>query len=288
MSEAARGARSRADDGGRERAPATDPGGRFAGRVAFVSGGGTGIGLACARALVAGGAQVVLAGRREDVLARAAAELGPAASYARCDVTDEDSVEAAVAAAARRGPLRLAVNAAGTGNIGSVLNGPTREFAALLDTNLTGVYRCLRAEARAMRAAGGGAIVNVSSIAGVLTHRWMTAYCVSKAGVNMLTRCAADDLGEHGIRVNAVMPSLVPTELTQPMVGNEQVVAEYLRRMPIARLGTPEDVAAAVAFLLSDEASWISGQVIGVDGGHTIRQGPDLQPLFAPLLPAER
>jgi NAD(P)-dependent dehydrogenase (short-subunit alcohol dehydrogenase family) len=262
--------------------------GRFDDRVAFVSGGGTGIGLACARALVAGGAQVVIAGRREDVLARAAAELGPAASFARCDVTDDDSVEAAVAAAGRRGPLRLAVNAAGTGNIGSVLNGPAKEFQALIDTNLTGVYRCLRAEARAMKAAGGGAIVNVSSIAGALTHRWMSAYCASKAGVNMLTRCAADDLGEHGIRVNAVMPSLVPTELTQMMVGNPQVTEEYLRRMPIARLGTPEDVAALTAFLLSDDASWITGQVIGVDGGHTLRQGPDLQPLFAQGMPVER
>ncbi len=262
--------------------------GRFAGRVAFVSGGGTGIGLACARALVAGGAQVLIAGRREEVLARAAAGLGPRAAYARCDVTDDGAVEAAVEAAARLGPLRLAVNAAGTGNIGSVLNGPAADFQALLDTNLTGVYRCLRAEARAMKAAGGGAIVNVSSIAGTLTHRWMSAYCASKAGVNMLTRCAADDLGEHGIRVNAVMPSLVPTELTGPLVGNGQVVEEYLRRMPVARLGTPEDVAALAAFLLSDEASWITGQVIGVDGGHTIRQGPDLQPLFAQLLPVER
>lgn len=262
--------------------------GRFAGRAAFVSGGGTGIGLACAQALVAGGARVLIAGRREDVLARAAAALGPLAAFARCDVTDDDSVEAAVATAARLGPLRLAVNAAGTGNIGSVLNGPAQDFQALLDTNLTGVYRCLRAEARAMKAAGGGAVVNVSSIAGALTHRWMSAYCASKAGVNMLTRCAADDLGEHGVRVNAVMPSLVPTELTAMMVGNEQVIEEYLRRMPVARLGTPEDVAALAAFLLSDEASWITGQVIGVDGGHTIRQGPDLQPLFAQLLPVER
>jgi NAD(P)-dependent dehydrogenase (short-subunit alcohol dehydrogenase family) len=262
--------------------------GRFADRVAFVSGGGTGIGLACARALVAGGARVLLAGRREDVLARAAAELGGNAAFARCDVTDDASVEAAVAAAGRLGPLRLAVNAAGTGNVGSVLNGPVPEFQALIDTNLTGVYRCLRAEARAMKAAGGGAIVNVSSIAGALTHRWMSAYCASKAGVNMLTRCAADDLGEHGIRVNAVMPSLVPTELTAMMVGNPAVTEEYLRRIPVGRLGTPEDVGALVAFLLSDEASWISGQVIGVDGGHTIRQGPDLQPIFGAFLPAER
>src|SRR5690606_2911191 len=136
------------------------------------------------------------------------------------------------------------VNAAGTGNVGSVLNGPVADFQALIDTNLTGVYRCLRAEARAMRAAGGGSIVNVSSIAGALTHRWMSAYCASKAGVNMLTRCAADDLGEYGIRVNAVMPGLVPTELTAPMVGNDVVTDEYRRRMPLARLGSAEEVAA--------------------------------------------
>jgi NAD(P)-dependent dehydrogenase (short-subunit alcohol dehydrogenase family) len=261
---------------------------RFDGRVAFVTGGGTGIGFACARALAAGGARVVIAGRREPVLARAADQVGSGASFVRCDVTDETSVEEAVAACEEVGPLRLAVNAAGTGNVGSVLNGPVKDFQALVDTNLTGVYRCLRAEARAMKAAGGGAIVNVSSIAGALTHRWMSAYCASKAGVNMLTRCAADDLGEHGIRVNAVMPSLVPTELTQLMVANREVTEEYLRRIPVGRLGTPEDVAALVSFLLSEEAAWISGQVIGVDGGHTIRQGPDLVPVFAEVLPTER
>jgi NAD(P)-dependent dehydrogenase (short-subunit alcohol dehydrogenase family) len=116
----------------------------------------------------------------------------------------------------------------------------------------------------------------------------MTAYCASKAGLNMLTRCAADDLGEHGIRVNAVMPSLVPTDLTAPMVANPEVKAEYLSRMPVARLGSTEDVAALVAFLLSDQAAWITGQCIGVDGGHTLRQGPDMVGLFRALLPEER
>jgi NAD(P)-dependent dehydrogenase (short-subunit alcohol dehydrogenase family) len=261
----------------------------FAGRAALVTGGGTGIGFACAKALAAAGAKVMLAGRREEVVAKAASEIGANAAFVRCDVTDDASVDAAVAATETRlGPLRLAVNAAGTGNIGSVLNGLVREFQAILETNLTGVYRSLRAEALAMKRSGGGAIVNISSIAGALTHRWMSAYCASKAGVNMLTRCAADDLGEHGIRVNAVMPSLVPTELTGMMVGNEAVVEEYLRRMPIARLGTPEDVAALVAFLLADEAGWITGQVIGVDGGHTIRQGPDMVPIFSAAMPVER
>jgi NAD(P)-dependent dehydrogenase (short-subunit alcohol dehydrogenase family) len=262
---------------------------RFDGKVGFVTGGGTGIGLACARAIVAGGGRVALAGRREDVLRNAAAGLGDAALPVVCDVRDDASVDAAVAATIERlGGLQLAVNAAGMGSVGSVLNSTAPEFAQTLDTNLTGIFRCLRAEARAMKASGGGSIVNVSSIAGGVTHRWMTSYCASKAGVNMLTRCAADDLGEHGIRVNAVMPGLVYTDLAVPLTGNEQAREEYLRLMPVSRLGRPDDVGALVAFLLSDEASWITGQCVGVEGGHLLRKGPDLVPLFSQFLPAER
>jgi NAD(P)-dependent dehydrogenase (short-subunit alcohol dehydrogenase family) len=257
--------------------------------VAFVTGGGTGIGLACAREIVARGGSVLLGGRRQDVLEKAAAALGEAADFAVCDVTSDASVEAAVARTLQRfGGLHLAVNAAGTGSIGSVLNSSSEEFARVLDTNLTGVFRCLRAEARAMRAGGGGSIVNVSSIAGALTHRWMDAYCAAKAGLNMLTRCAADDLGEHGIRVNAVMPGLTRTDLAAPLVDNADARAEYLRLMPVSRLGDPEDVAPLVAFLLGDEAGWITGQCVGVDGGHTLRKGPDLVPQFRFLLPEER
>jgi len=262
---------------------------RFDGKVVLVTGGGTGIGRACARAVVEGGGRALLLGRREEVLREAASALGPGADFERCDVTRDDDVERAVAAAEERlGPLTLAVNAAAGGSVGNALATPADAFARALETDLVGVYRCLRAEARAMKRHGGGSSVDVSSIAGALTRRWMTSYCVAKAGVNMLTRCAADDLGEHGIRVNAVMPSLVDTPLVEGLIGEESVRQEYLRRIPIGRLGEPDDVARAVAFLLSDEADWVTGQCVGVDGGHTIRQGPDLVPFFSRFLPPER
>jgi NAD(P)-dependent dehydrogenase (short-subunit alcohol dehydrogenase family) len=230
----------------------------------------------------------MLAGRREDVLRDAAKGLGEAAAFVVCDVASDDSVDAAVEETVQRlGGLQLAVNSAGTGGAGTVLNSTSEQFAAVLETNLTGVFRCMRAEARAMKRAEGGSIVNISSIAGALTHRWMSAYCASKAGLNMLTMCAADDLGEHGIRVNAVMPSLVPTDLAAFLAGSEEIRAEYLRLIPVGRLGTPEDVGSAVAFLLSDEASWLTGQCIGVDGGHTIRKGPDIAPQFRQFMPEE-
>lgn len=256
------------------------------GKVALITGGGSGIGLACAQALVQRGAQVVLAGRRAEVLAQAAAQLGVAASFEVCDVADEASVQAAVAALMERhGRLDLAVNSAGREGGGSIGYTDAEAFAKVLQVNVVGLYASVRAEAQAMRAGGrGGAIVNISSIAAVLTHRAMSPYCTSKAAVNMLTRCLADDLGQEGIRVNAVMPGLVQTDIVSGLLQVPAAVEHYQSRMPLHRLGQPQDVAALVAFLLSDAAGWMTGQCVATDGGHTLRGGPDMTGFFPGML----
>lgn len=253
---------------------------RFAEKVGFVTAGATGIGFACAREIVAGGGRVMICARREDSLVEAAARLGPNAAWVVCDVTDDASVRDAVQAAVDRfGGLHLAVNSAGVGAAGSFLNLTTADFQNCVDTTLTGVFRCTQAEARIMRD-GGGSIVNIGSIAGSLPHPWMSPYCTAKAGLNMLTRCAADELGEFGIRVNAVEPGVTATPMASVLHETEASREEYLRLMPISRIGRPEDVAALVSHLLSDEASWITGQIIAVDGGHSLRKGPNLVPVF--------
>ena len=254
---------------------------RLDGKVALVTAGATGIGLGCAREIVAAGGRVMICARREDTLREAAKELGENAAWVACDVTDDDSVQAAVDATVERfGALHLAVNSAGTGTAGPITEIASAEFERVMATNLTGAFRCLRAESRAMIAAGGGSIVNVSSIAGARTHPWMAPYCASKAGLDMLTLCAADELGQHNVRVNSVLPGVVRTPMAQALAEVPVSRDEYLSLMPISRIGEPADIGKAVAFLLSDDASWITGQLLAVDGGHTIRKGPNLVPLF--------
>jgi NAD(P)-dependent dehydrogenase (short-subunit alcohol dehydrogenase family) len=255
----------------------------LAGKHMLITGGGTGIGLACARALRADGAGVTIMGRREPKLTESRdaliAEAGPEVRIAAGDVAKEDDVIAAVKTAAdANGALHGCVAAAGTGTFGPLLDTPAEQWDNVLRTNLTGVMLTIKHAARAM-IGGGGSIVAISSIAGVLTHRWMTAYCVSKAGVEMLARNAADELGGAGIRVNAVRPGLVPTDLAAGLVHNPAANADYLDQMPLRRLGTPEDIANIVRFLIGPESAWVTGQVIASDGGHTLRRGPDLDPL---------
>lgn len=256
----------------------------LAGQAALITGGGSGIGLGCARHLLRDGASVMLAGRSQERLDAAVAELraeAPPGAEVRgvtCDVTDEDHVAAAVAAAtAITGGLQHCVASAGTGALGPVIAMPAEEWRRVLDINLTGAFFTLKHAAAAMVRSGGGAFVGISSIAAPLTHPFMAAYCVSKVGLEALVRTAADELGRANVRVNAVRPGIVPTELAAPLEQDPAVLADYLAQMPISRTGTVDDVGALVRFLCGPESSWITGQCIGVDGGHHLRRGPDVE-----------
>lgn len=272
----------------------TGGGSVLAGRAALVTGGGSGIGLASARHLVRDGATVTIAGRTEERLVAAAAELeaeaapGAVVRWTVCDVVDEASVAAAVATAAEPlGGLHLVVASAGTGWSAPLLRTSLDEWNGVLTTNLTGVFLTFRHAGAALARSGGGSMVAISSLAGTTTHRFMAAYCASKAGVDMLVRVAADELGPLGIRVNSVQPSIVDTPLASVLTGTEEIAADYLSQMPVARIGTPDDVAAAVRFLLGPESSWVTGEAIAVDGGHHLRRGPNYEPLVRAIFGQE-
>lgn len=257
------------------------------GQVALITGGGSGIGFACAHRLALDGARLVLAGRTASKLEQAAERLtneGHAVHTVVCDVTDESAVEVACADAAAFGRFTMVVANAGTGAAAPLHLTSLAEWNEVMNTNLTGVFLTLKHSVPHLAANGGGAIVAISSIAAPLTHRYMTPYSVSKAGVEMLVRQAADELGSVGIRVNAVRPGLVPTDITAGLMAVESLVADYVEQMPLGRLGTAGDIGHVVRFLLGTESSWITGQCIGADGGHTLRRGPNLTPLMEQLL----
>jgi NAD(P)-dependent dehydrogenase (short-subunit alcohol dehydrogenase family) len=260
----------------------------LSGKAALVTGGGSGIGLGSAKRLAADGAHVTIAGRTEARLVDAVAEIAAQAApdvtlqHAVCDVTVEADVRAAVARAIEpTGALDvLFACAGGSLHLGPIVDTDLDAWRATLDLNIVGTFLSIKHAGAQMVANGGGSIVAMSSIAGHSTHRLMSAYCVGKAGVEMLVKVAADELGGHGIRVNAVQPGLVDTDLVGFITSGGKLLADYLDQMPLARVGTVDDIAAVVAFLAGSESTWVTGQMIGVDGGHQLRRGPRYDLLF--------
>jgi len=261
----------------------------LAGQHALVTGGGSGIGLACARAFARDGARVSLMGRTAEKLEAAAAGFDdPERVHVfPGDVASAADVTRIVEAANAIEPLTIAVANAGTGDIAPLVATDDARWQQVLDTNLNGTYLLFKEAARCIGRAGGGALCAISSIAGVRTHRFMHAYCVSKAGIDMLVRTTADELGAAGVRVNSVCPGLVDTEIAQGLFGSEEVLNDYLACMPLGRTGVVEDIANAVRFLCGPESSWITGVNLSVDGGHHLRRGPNYDVLSRAMFGAD-
>jgi NAD(P)-dependent dehydrogenase (short-subunit alcohol dehydrogenase family) len=248
---------------------------RLDGKVAVVTGGNAGIGEAIAQTFVREGAAVVITGRRQDELDRVVHEIthrkGKVIAVAG-SVTDDRHVRAVVNEAIQRfGSLDILINNAGVGEFGRRLHELDDEtWARVLDINLTGVFRMTRAAVPEMLKRGRGSIVNISSIASLVGIPYLPAYAASKGALDALTRAIAVDYAKDGLRCNVVNPGLIATPMAAPLMANPEQLDPILDRYPIRRPGKPEEVAAMVLYLASDEAMWVTGGTFTIDGGMTV------------------
>lgn len=183
------------------------------------------------------------------------------------------------------GGFSIVVANAGFGGASPFHRTSLDEWNSIIGTNLTGAFLTMKHAVPHLVANGGGSIVAVSSIAGVSTHRFMTPYAVSKAGLEMLVKQVADELGPSGVRANAVRPGLVPTDATGALMSVPDIHDDYVAQMPLGRVGETSDIASLVRFLAGPESSWITGTCISADGGHHLRRGPNLDPVMQMLHP---
>lgn len=252
---------------------------RLAGKVAVITGGGTGIGQAIALAFGREGAQVAVVGRRLPKLKETVClvrELGGEAEAValHCDVTKGSDTERAIEAAEDHfGKVNVLVNNAGALSVSTIESITEQEWDEVMATNVKGPFLMSRAVLPAMRRAGGGSIINIGSVLGIAAIRDRAAYCASKGGVALLTKAMALDHAEDHIRVNCLCPSIVESDMTQNLFAETEAgrkAREYrLATIPLGRFGKPSDIAGLAVFFASDESSWMTGTVIPVDGGVT-------------------
>jgi len=251
-------------------------------QVALITGGASGIGKATALKLASRGINVVISGRREELGAAAVKEVeavatgGAKVRFIRNDVTDEDDAKAMISRIVSEfGRLDMAVNNAGISNETASLNrSDSSKFSAMVDTNVLGLYYCMKHEITQMLAQGKGSIVNLASIAGLNGMPWAGAYAATKHAVAGLTKSAALDHAAQGVRINGVAPGAVKTDIIAAQLEgndpnyNEQTISAM---HPMNRLGRPDEIANGIVWLLSDEASFVTGHIIAIDGGFTAK-----------------
>ena len=239
------------------------------GKHALVTGAGRGIGLEIARTLRGAGATITVAEFLEDNGRAAAAELE--GHFVQVDVRDPESAEAMVAEAERTAPVDILVNNAGVAHNVAAEEASDHDWLNVINVNLNGVFWCCRAAGQRMLARGGGAIVNIASMSGVIANKPQpqAAYNASKAAVIMLTQSLAAEWADRGVRVNAVSPGYIGTDMTKAALGNEEWKRTWLEMTPMGRVGEPADIAHAVLYLASDAARFATGTNLVVDGGYT-------------------
>ena len=255
----------------------------------LVTGGGTGIGKACAANFAQSGASVTICGRTEENLVKAVdGIISETSSKARiqykiCDVTNENQVRDVVEEAAEfgNGLDGVVANAGGGGGMAPYHLQDLDEFTRVLHLNVLGTMLCVKHSVPFLKESDKGSFVGMSSIASHLTHLWFGAYPAAKAGIEAIMRNAADEFGPANIRFNAIRPGFIATEIMEAIPKNSEVYESYITNTPLGGVGEPKDVAALARFLISSESRWITGQCINVDGGHSLRRGPQFTQFLA-------
>ncbi|AKK26387.1 SDR family NAD(P)-dependent oxidoreductase [Mycobacterium sp. EPa45] len=245
------------------------------GRVAVIVGGASGIGWATAQTLAAQGACVTIADRNTDLARERARQLGDPHTWAQVEVTDEATVAKLFDdVVAREGALHVVVNCAGFSGFGAITELDAEQFRSVIDVCLNGAFLVIKHAGRHL--GEGGALVSLTSLNARQPAIGMSAYCSAKAGLSMLTQVAALELGPRGIRVNAVAPGFVHTPLTEGAAMVPGVVDEYVENTALGRAGTPQDIADAVAFLCSPQSSWLTGEILDLNGGAHLKRYPNI------------
>jgi len=252
----------------------------------LITGGGTGIGRACAEALATQGATVIICGRTLETLEKTKEEIyskhGVKIDHLICDVTHEEAVEEcfAKAAGASEELAGVVANAGGAIGLGRYQELSAEQYLDTLKLNVLGTMHCVKHSIPYLAKNGGGSFIGMSSIASTLTHRFFGAYTVSKAGIEAMMKNAADEYGSQKIRFNSVRPGFIATEMMDVIPRDSEIFDSYVRNIPLGEVGQPEDVASLVKFLIGSESNWITGQTFTIDGGHSLRSGPDYSEFF--------